>query len=81
VWPFCRACGKQYYHALRVGGLGMSNFSEAAVKEAGGGLDRLHLTNSWRAIVPVAVTGLLALTPAPAGLVQMPGTISPASPA
>ena len=31
-------------------------------------LGRLHLTNSWRAIVPVAVTGLLAMTPAPAGL-------------
>jgi hypothetical protein len=26
--------------------------------------------NAWRAIVPVAVTGLLALTPAPAGLAQ-----------
>jgi hypothetical protein len=70
VWPCCRACGKQYYHALSVGGLGMSNFSEPAVKEAGGGLDTLHLTNSWRAIVPVAVTALLALTPAPAGLAQ-----------
>ena len=48
----------------------MSNFSEPAVKQAGGDLGRLHLTNSWRAIVPVAVTALLALTPAPAGLAQ-----------
>src|SRR5438093_7010978 len=48
----------------------MSNFSETAVKQAGGDLGGLHLTNSWRAIVPVAVTALLALTPAPAGLAQ-----------
>src|ERR1051326_1534103 len=48
----------------------MSNFSETAVKEPGSGLDRLHLANSWRAIVPIAVTGILAVTPAPAGLAQ-----------
>src|SRR5215472_1935568 len=47
----------------------MGNFSDA-VKPADSALGRLHLTNSWRGIVPVAVTALLALTPAPAGLAQ-----------
>jgi di/tricarboxylate transporter len=59
--------GKRRKHASVSG---MSNFSETAVKQAGGDLDRLNLTNSWRAIVPVAITAPLALTPAPVGLAQ-----------
>src|SRR5207237_5504459 len=36
----------------------------------GSGLSRMHLTNLWRAALPIAVTVVLALVPAPPGLPQ-----------
>jgi L-tartrate/succinate antiporter len=46
----------------------MGNFF--GVLKSSGGLSGLHMKSSWRAIVPIAVTALLALSPAPPGLAQ-----------
>lgn len=52
-------------------GLGrMSNLSDVSKLPPDSGLSRLEVRKSWRAIVPVAVTIILALAPAPAGLSQ-----------
>src|SRR5215813_12265900 len=42
----------------------------SSVSNSSGGLFRLQTGSSWRAIVPIAVTVLLALAPAPPGLAQ-----------
>ncbi len=48
----------------------MSNFSDVSKLPADTGLSRLGARNSWRALLPVAVTIVLALAPAPTGLAQ-----------
>src|SRR5262245_18169273 len=46
----------------------MSNFSDAS--NSTGGLSGLRLGISWKVALPIAVTALLALLPAPPGLAQ-----------
>ncbi|HEX5281308.1 MAG TPA: DASS family sodium-coupled anion symporter, partial [Micropepsaceae bacterium] len=48
----------------------MSNFSDVSKLPENIGLSPLHARHAWRAVVPVAVTIVLALLPAPAGLAQ-----------
>jgi L-tartrate/succinate antiporter len=48
----------------------MSDSSTVLTVPAGSGFSKLRLKNSWRAAVPLAVTVLLALAPAPPGLAR-----------
>lgn len=48
----------------------MSNFSAAFKVPAGSRVARLRIDNLWRVILPISVTILLALVPAPPGLPQ-----------